>query len=171
MIRQRGSHLGKTIVFGFDRYLLPDLDDYLEFLRAYGDVEIEVDNEYLHYLSSAQLVAERVQGQTDRVGVLCCGTGMGMSIAANKFRGIYATRCMSVEDASDARAINNANVLCLASRSGLELNRRIVSEFLETPFEGRKVDELAQIAEFELEMASPAPAGVRPISRLLRQTA
>ncbi len=170
MIRQRGCHLGKTIVFGFDRYLVPELDDYLELLRGHGNVDIEVDHEYLHYLSSAQRVSQRVQDRPDHVGILCCGTGMGMCIAANKFRGIYAARCISVEDAADARAINNANVLCIASRTGLELNRQIMSSFLETPFEGRKVEELAHIAEFELEHASP-PADIRPISRLLRQTA
>ena len=153
MIRQRGCHLGKTIVFGFDRYLVPELD------------------EYLHYLSSAQRVAQRVQGRLDHVGILCCGTGMGMCIAANKFRGIYAARCITVEDAADARAINNSNVLCIASRTGLELNRQIMSSFLETPFEGRKVEELAHIAEFELEHPSAPPTDVRPILRLLRQTA
>ena len=46
---------------------------------------------------------------------------MGMSIAANKFRGVYAARCLSVEDAELARTINNANVLCLAARTGREI--------------------------------------------------
>ena len=48
---------------------------------------------------------------------------MGMSIAANKFRGIYAARCTTVEDAELARTINNANVLCLAAKHGFAHER------------------------------------------------
>src|SRR5262245_40068773 len=123
MIRRLGSHVGRRVVFGYDRYLLPELGEHLELLRDYGDMVEAVDPEHLHYLSSAQLVCELVQSDPDSFGVLCCGTGMGMSIAANKFRGIYAARCMTVEDAELSRTINNANVLCIASRSGFPQNR------------------------------------------------
>lgn len=170
MIRQLGCHEGKEIVFGYDRYLLPDLAAYREVLRRYGVVVEKVDSEELHYLSSAQRVCERVQGEPGMMGVLCCGTGMGMSIAANKIRQIYAARCVSIEDAGLSRTINNANVLCIASSAGLALNAQIVEAFMKTPFEGRKIEQLEFIAELELETAAPTTAK-RPGPRRLQKTA
>jgi ribose 5-phosphate isomerase B len=148
MIRQLGSHLEKQIVFGFDRHVLPELDAYTRIFAAYGIAVPAVDEE-LHYLTSAERVCQTVQGREDRVGILLCSTGVGMSIAANKFRGIYAARCLTVEDAELARQINNSNVLCLAVRGGLALNRDIVAAFMTTPYEGRKLDQLAYITELE----------------------
>ena len=130
-----------------------------------GDVVEAVDADNLHYLSSAQLTCELVQSDPEAFGVLICGTGMGMSIAANKFRGIYAARCMSGEDAELSRAINNANVVCLAAKSGFSENRQIIDTFVRTTYTGRKLEQLETIAHFELE-ASPAPSV--PIAAVLR---
>ncbi len=163
-IRQLGSHLGKHVVFGYDRYLIPELDEYVRVLSKYGIAIPAVNQDEPHYLTSAQRVCERVRGRTDHVGVLICATGMGMSIAANKFRGIYAARCISVEDAELARTINNVNVLCLAVKSGLVANEPILSAFMRTPYEGRKLDQLEYITCMELE-SDPAP---RYLSRSAR---
>jgi len=149
VIRRLGSLAGKRIVFGYDRYLLPELAIYRELLSAYGVLIEAVDMGYLHYLSSAERVCSAVQDDPDSLGVLSCYTGMGMSIAANKFRGIYAARCLTVEDAEMSRTINNANVLCLASKGGLELNRVIVEKFMTTPYTGRKLEELEYITQLE----------------------
>jgi HAD superfamily phosphatase (TIGR01668 family) len=149
MIDQLGAHLGKRIVFGYDRHLLPEVDGYLAGLAAYGIVVTDTDPDRLHYLSSAERVCRRVRGRPDAVGVLACKTGIGVSIAANKFGGIYAARCLSVTDAELARTVNNANVLCLAIASGAALNAAIVDAFMRTPYEGRKLDELAGIRRFE----------------------
>lgn len=166
MIRRLGSHMGRRIVFGYDRYLLPELPSYLELLRDYGPVVEAVDADNLHYLSSAQLVCEALQAdEEESFGILCCGTGMGMSIAANKFRGIYAARCISADDAEMARSINNANVLCIATKCGFAENRAIVDAFVRTTYTGRKLEQLETIARFELE-ANPAPAV--PIAAVLR---
>jgi ribose 5-phosphate isomerase B len=165
MIRRLGSHVGRRVVFGYDRYLLPELPAYLELLRDYGDVVEAVDPDSLHYLSSAQLVCEQVQSDSDSFGVLCCGTGMGMSIAANKFRAIYAARCITVDDAEMSRAINNANVVCIAAKSGFALNRTILDSFVRTTYTGRKLEQLETIAHLELE-ARPAPSV--PIAAALR---
>ena len=86
-----------------------------------------------------------------------CSTGMGMSIAANKFRGVYAARCLTEEDASLSRSINNANVLCLAVRSGLAANQQIIDAFMNTPYDGRKLEQLEYITCLELE-SDPAPS-------------
>jgi len=149
MIEQLGAHLGKRIVFGYDRHLLPEVDGYLAHLAAYGIVVTDTDPEALHYLSSAERVCRRVRGRPDAVGVLACKTGIGVSIAANKFGGVYAARCLSVADAEMARAINNANLLCLAVASGAALNGAIVDAFMRTPYLGRKLEELAGIRRFE----------------------
>ena len=125
MIEQLGAHLGKRIVFGYDRHLLPEVDGYLAHLAAYGIVVTDMDPERLHYLSSAERVCGRVRGRPDMVGVLACMTGIGVSIAANKFGGVYAARCLSVADAEMARTINNANVLCLAVASGAARNVQV----------------------------------------------
>lgn len=173
MIRQLGCHDGKAIVFGYDRYLLPEVEAYLEVLHRYGAVVEAVDRDNLHYLSSAEKVCAQVKGDPETMGVLCCGTGMGMSIAANKVRQIYAARCVTVEDANLARTINNANVLCIAATSGLALNAKIIESFMRTPFEGRKVEQLEYIAQFELESEQPAAAGARAAMapRVLQKTA
>jgi len=72
-----------------------------------------------------------------------------MSIAANKFRDIYAARCITVEDAEMARTINNANVLCIAAKTDLAINRTILAAFANTAYTGRKLDELERITQFE----------------------
>jgi RpiB/LacA/LacB family sugar-phosphate isomerase len=159
VIRQTGNHRGKQVIFGYDRHLLGELDEYVRVLAQFGIPMPAVNMENPHYLTSAQRVCERVRGRADHVGVLICSTGMGMSIAANKFRGIYATRCLSVDDATLARQINNSNVLCLAVRSGLAENSRIIDSFMSTRFEGRKLEQLEYITCMELE-SDPAPAAL-----------
>jgi ribose 5-phosphate isomerase B len=164
VIRRLGSHAGKRIYFGYDRYVRPELIAYRDALGIHGElVDAVGDAPQLHYLTSAELVCSAVQADTESFGVLTCGTGMGMSIAANKFHGIYAARCMSVEDAELARTINNTNVLCLAAKNGLELNRAIIDTFARTPYTGRKLDELELITRFE---GAPVPA-----LRVVRRTA
>jgi HAD superfamily phosphatase (TIGR01668 family) len=149
MIDQLGAHLGKRIVLGYDRYLLPEVDDYVAYLAAYGVVVTDTDPEGLHYLSSVERVCRRVRGRSDAVGVLACNTGIGVSIAANKFGGVYAARCLSIADAEAARTINNANVLCLAVSSGAALNLAIIDAFMRTPYQGRKLEELVGMVRFE----------------------
>jgi len=163
VIRRLGSHAGKRIYFGYDRYIRPELVVYRDALGVHGDLIDAVDDAQLHYLTSAELVCTAVQADPESFGVLCCGTGMGMSIAANKFTGIYAARCMSVEDAELARTINNANMLCLAAKSGFELNQAIINTFASTAYTGRKLDELELITRFE---GAPAPS-----LRVVRRTA
>jgi ribose 5-phosphate isomerase B len=164
VIRRLGSHAGKRIYFGYDRYIRPELIAYREVIRAHGAlVDAVGDDVQLHYLTSAELVCTAVQTDPESFGILCCGTGMGMSIAANKFAGIYAARCMSVEDSELARTINNSNMLCIAAKSGLELNTSIIDTFVRTAFTGRKLDELELITRFE---GVPAPS-----LRVVRRTA
>jgi ribose 5-phosphate isomerase B len=83
-------------------------------------------------------------------GVLVCGTGIGLSIAANKFPGVRAALCLNEFMARAARGHNNANVLCLGARV-LEVNAAIgvVAGFFSSGFEGgrheRRVSKIAEI--------------------------
>ncbi len=157
MIRRLGPLTGKRIYFGYDRYVLTELGRYQEALAPHGQLIERVDPDDLHYLKSASLTCSLLQDDQLGFGVLCCYTGMGMSIAANKFRGVYAARCVTVEDAELARTVNNANVLCLAAQSGLELNRAIIDAFVSTPYAGRKIDQLEGITTLEMETPPAAP--------------
>jgi len=89
------------------------------------------------YPDFARKVAEEVASGRARLGILVCGTGIGMSIAANKVKGVRAAVCRSEYEARMARAHNDANVLCLGERvTGLGLGGAVVAEFLSQPFEG-----------------------------------
>lgn len=89
------------------------------------------------YPDFAHAVCEAVAGQKADYGVLVCGTGIGMSIAANRHAGI---RCALVHDVTTARltrAHNDANILALGARiTGEEVALDIIKTFLETLFEG-----------------------------------
>jgi ribose 5-phosphate isomerase B len=100
------------------------------------------------YPDYARQVAGAVAGGRARFGLLVCGTGIGMSIAANKVDGVRAAHCTSELEARMARAHNDANVLCIGERIvGLGLGAAIVAAFLEQPFEGgrhqRRVEKIA----------------------------
>jgi ribose 5-phosphate isomerase B len=100
------------------------------------------------YPDFAKKVAEKVLASNDAQGILICSTGIGMSIAANKFRGIRAALCKSANDAKIAREHNDANILILAGKDKYsEQNlRRIISNFQETKFAGgrhkRRIDKI-----------------------------
>lgn len=82
-------------------------------------------------------VAEAVGRGDVPVGILICGTGIGMSIVANKHRGVRAAVCESVTAARLSRQHNNANILAIGERiTGWESTVDIVTTFLATPFDG-----------------------------------
>jgi ribose 5-phosphate isomerase B len=97
------------------------------------------------YPDFASEVARAVgKGEVER-GVLVCGTGIGMSIVANKYRGVRAAVCTSEFEARMARGHNDANVLCVGQRVvGGGLARAILAVFLETAFEGGRHERRVQ---------------------------
>lgn len=98
-------------------------------------------------LAGANAVA---QGEADR-GIMLCGTGIGMSISANKVKGIRAALCHDELTAEMSRRHNNANILCIpADLLGDELIRRVVDSWLRTEYEnGRHERRLQKIAKYE----------------------
>jgi len=88
------------------------------------------------YPDFANALAERVLKENAR-GILICGSGIGMSIAANRHKGIRAALCTSGLEAELARKHNDANVLCLGARLiGIDTAKECVQRFLNTAFEG-----------------------------------
>jgi ribose 5-phosphate isomerase B len=106
--------------------------------------------EAVDYPDIAAEVAGRVsQGRCER-GILVCGTGLGMCIAANKFHGVRATPCHDDLTAELSRRHNDSNILCLsADLLGERLIDRMIELWLNTPFEGgrhaRRVEKILDI--------------------------
>jgi ribose 5-phosphate isomerase B len=91
--------------------------------------------ESVDYPTYAEKVACAVAAGTYEKGILICGTGIGMSIAANKIHGVRAALCADCYSAEMARQHNNSNVLCLGGRTiGSEVAKRIAEIWLSTPF-------------------------------------
>ena len=99
----------------------------------------------------AKIACEKVLNKEADFAILICGTGIGMSIAANKFKGIRAACVSDVYSAKMSRAHNNSNVLCIGSRViGSELAKMIVEIFSKTEFEGgRHLNRINKIKEIE----------------------
>ena len=88
------------------------------------------------YPDIAKKVAEAVAWGESKYGILICDTGIGMSIAANKVKGIRAALCHDAFSACRARLHNDANVLCLGTEQKQDTVHEIVDVFLTTEFEG-----------------------------------
>lgn len=105
--------------------------------------------ESIDYPEVAGTVGRTVSGGEYDRGILICGTGIGICIAANKVKGIRAAACYSVFCARRARQHNDANILCLGGDVATEPLDEIVDVFLVTPFEGgrhqRRVEKISLI--------------------------
>ncbi len=126
-------------------------EQIVRFLAAAG-VEVEDvgchSTDSVDYPRFADQVCARVQAGACERGILICGTGIGMSIAANRHRDIRAALCHEAYTARMSREHNNANVLCLGGRVlGIEVALDIVGVWLETEFAGgrhqRRLDMLS----------------------------
>jgi ribose 5-phosphate isomerase B len=129
------------------KYILDRLGSKYEFLDVGTDSSESVD-----YPDYASLVAEAILNGDADLGILICGTGIGMSIAANKYRGVYAAVVYSDETAALAKKHNNANIICLGARMisyGDAL--RWVETWLNTEFEGgrhlRRINKIKSLEE------------------------
>lgn len=96
-----------------------------------------IGSESVDFPDFSKLVTKDVQEQTSDLGILICGTGIGMSIVANKQKGIRAALVGDVFSAKATREHNNSNVLCLGARvTGDSLALMIVDTWLNAEFEG-----------------------------------
>ena len=104
------------------------------------------------YPDCARPVCEAVQKGEFENGILICGTGIGISIAANKFKGIRAALCSDVYSAKMTKEHNNSNILCLGGRvTGRELAFMIVDAWLGAQFQGgrhaQRIEKIHKIEE------------------------
>lgn len=109
-----------------------------------------MDGNSIDYPNVAEEVCEKVLDGTAEYAILICGTGIGISMAANKINGIRAALCTDTYMAKYTRLHNNANALCMGGRVlGAGAALEIVDTFLHTGFEGgrhqRRIDLLADI--------------------------
>jgi ribose 5-phosphate isomerase B len=145
--------MAERLIAGSDHAGLALRAEAVKAAKAAG-LEVEdvgpFSGESVDYPDYARQVAEAVASGRARVGILVCGTGIGMSISANKVKGVRAALCTTEYEARMARAHNDANVLCMGERVvGLGLAGAIVKAFLETPFEGgrhaRRVEKMTAL--------------------------
>lgn len=128
------------IAVGADHRGLVAATSLVSHLRPEGhEVEVlgESSGRHCDYPDNAWLVCQAVSSGRAERGILICGTGIGMCIAANKVPGIRAALAPDELSAQLSRSHNDANVLCLsADLIGQALVKRIVDQWLRTPFEG-----------------------------------
>ena len=112
----------------------------IEFLQRLGQEVVDVDahdRQDVDYPDIAATVARKVAAREVDRGILVCGTGLGMCIAANKIPGVRAAPCHDDVTAEVSRRHNDLNVLCLSGDMlGEKLANRLVEIWLKTPFEG-----------------------------------
>ncbi len=106
--------------------------------------------ESVDYAPIALKTCQKVTSGECEKAILCCGTGIGISMAANKVKGIRAACCSNYFGAKYTRLHNDANALCLGGRViGIGLALELVDVFLDTEFEGgrhqRRIDQIAEI--------------------------
>lgn len=121
-------------------------------LRESGHEVVDMgpnSEESVDYPDYAEKVGKAVAGGSCSLGILLCDTGIGMSIAANKVKGVRAGLCGDAFAAERARLHNDANVLCMSGRLDEKTMREVILKFLVTSFEGgrhqRRVEKIAGI--------------------------
>jgi ribose 5-phosphate isomerase B len=105
------------------------------------------DRRRVDYPDLAHTLCADVLGDKGSFGILICGTGIGMSIAANRHEGIRAALCHDAYTAQMARAHNDANILCMGERVlGMGVIKSIIDAFIDTPFEdGRHSERIKKL--------------------------
>lgn len=141
------------VILGTDHagfHLKEQLKSYLQ----QNDIQIEdvgcFSEASVDYPNYGTLVAEALQKKQNYMGLLCCGSGIGVSIAANRYSHVRAALCYDNHLAYLARQHNNANVLCMGARFTAEsYAKQILETFLTTPFDAghhsKRVEQLAHL--------------------------
>lgn len=137
----RAEDLVMKIVIGCDHGALALKEEVKKVLSEYPDVEVNDVGTYtedsVDYPDIAEKVCKEITSGRSERGIVLCGTGIGISIAANKIHGIRAALCNDVYSAIMSRQHNNANVLAMGGRvTGFGPAGEIVRAWLTTDFEG-----------------------------------
>lgn len=141
------------IAVGCDHGGLEHKNAIAEHLKSEG-FEVEdfgiYENKSVDYPEIALKVANSIKNGENELGILVCGTGIGMSLAANKVNGIRAAACSEHFSAKYTRLHNNSNILCLGGRViGIGTSLELCDIFVNTEFEGgrhqRRIDMITEI--------------------------
>lgn len=145
----------KKVYIACDHAALHMKNDIAGYLNSKG-YEVEdlgpFTPERVDYPVYAEKVGKAVVADKGSLGILICGTGIGMSLAANKIKGIRAAAVSEVYSAKLTRQHNDSNIICFGARViGIETAKMIVDAFLETEFEGerhqRRVDMITALEQ------------------------
>jgi ribose 5-phosphate isomerase B len=128
--------------------ILEDLRDGGHEIRDLGPADLSS----VDYPDFGHKVAAAVVAGEAGTGILICGTGIGMSMTANRHPGVRAALCHDAFTAEMARRHNDANVLCMGARViGVGVAEQVVRIFLDTPFEGGRHQRRVDLIEFKQE--------------------
>ena len=120
------DHNGVKIKNELKEYICKLGHDLIDFGSNEGE-----DADYPLY---AYQVGNSVASLDTHLGILICGTGIGMSIACNKVKGIRCAKVSSIEEAKLSKQHNNANVIAISSKTPIWKLKKIIKTFIETPF-------------------------------------
>lgn len=126
------------------------LIEYLQEL-GYEVIDYSTNNTPIDdYPDFAEELSKGVVSEKVDNGILMCGTGIGMSIAANKIKGIRCAKVSSIDEARLAKEHNNANVMALSYKEDIETLKEMIKVFISTPFSNderhlRRVDKISKL--------------------------
>ena len=130
------------IAVGFDHAGFPLKQTVLDAVREAGHVPVDMgthSTESVDFPDFTEKVGRAIQNGDAERGILCCGSGVGAAIAANKMKGVYASICHDTYSAAQGVLHDDMNVLCLGGRViGPELAKVIIPAFLNAEYQGNK---------------------------------
>lgn len=151
------------IVIGSDHTGIKLKEDIIKYLKEIN-IEVEDVTDYKNqegddYPDIAKVICKNVLKNKNNLGIGICGTGIGISIACNKFRDIRAALCVDAHMAKMSRNHNNSNVLCLGAMlpytKDFENVKEILNEYLNNDFEGdrhnRRIEKIKEIEILNLK--------------------
>lgn len=144
------------IVIGCDDAAVDMKNQIIDLLKSKGisvqDVGVATSDDNTYYPLIAKRVCEEIIASGySKDGILICGTGIGMAMTANKFKGIRAAVCHDNFSAERSRLSNDANVLCMGARViGIELAKKVTSEWISLEYtEGRSSAKVKAIKDID----------------------
>lgn len=141
-----------NIVFGCDPNAAEFKEQLMEYVKSLGHEVEDYGSEDPIYANTAVKVAQAVADRKFDRGIIVCGTGIGVSIAANKIKGAYAACIHDVYQAQRAELSNHANIITMGSQViGIELAKAMVKEYLSCTFDpnGRSGAKVQRIMDIE----------------------
>ena len=142
------------VVFGCDPNATDFMKELMEYVKGLGHEVADLGSDDPIYANVAIDVAKAVASKEYDRGILLCGTGIGVSIAANKVKGAYAACIHDVYQAQRAELSNHANIITMGAQViGINLAKELVKEYLSVTFDpqSRSMPKIQRIVDFENE--------------------